>query len=192
MTAVSVSAQETTCNLTLAQAPALRGFRLGMSAKEFKARYPSVEVREIDEVGGAKAEIFSNDSASKIDKAELKDVESITLLFADDRLESISVRYTNIIKWESADQFVSTISKALNLPGTWKSVEWWQESLQCDGFRATAGAGVITFIKLEALIDQRSREERLKAIADQRKALQKEKEEKKKREAEARRSAFKP
>ncbi|MFN2453583.1 MAG: hypothetical protein ABR577_05135 [Pyrinomonadaceae bacterium] len=188
----AIKAPETKCTLTLAQVPAVRGFRLGMTTKDFKTRFPTVEIASADITGRSLAAIYTKDSQLKIDRSNLKDVESVLLSFADDRLETMSVTYDSATRWESTDQFVAVISQSLALPGTWKAVNWWQESLDCDGFRATVGANVKNYIKLEALVDKQSREEILSALAAERRLSMKQKEEKQRQEAAKRRAAFKP
>lgn len=133
------SAQESKCPLTLAQlpqAPELRGFHLGMTVEEVKARVPKLALGHVDELGLAKTSI-NPDFNPDIDKATFQGVRTVSFEFLDRRLFSLWVGYNGSFKWQRLDEFLPEISKALKLPNAWKSSSWRGQELDCEGFQAT-------------------------------------------------------
>ena len=191
----SPSAPITECTLKLEQSPELRGFRLGMDIKQIVARFPDLNLEPADEFGSRQGEIFPSSDRALLKKSGFEGVERVALTFFDDRLISVSVRYDASIKWKDPDEFVSRIAPPLGLSGTWKPVDRWRRSLECDGFRVTAGAGLLTLVTLEETAAGVTQEERQKLLMERRKKLEsalKEREEKQRREEAERKKAFKP
>ncbi|HEV7396678.1 MAG TPA: hypothetical protein VGN86_09235 [Pyrinomonadaceae bacterium] len=119
----STIAQEKTCKAKSADLPVieeLRGFRLGMTPDQVKARVPQVKFGHTNEFGVAKTSI-SPDYDPRIDKANFADVRTISLEFLDGTLSSIWVGFEGSFKWRTPEEFVSGISHELNLPGEWKA-----------------------------------------------------------------------
>ena len=185
-------AQENQCQLNLSEAPRLRGFRLGMSADDVIIRVPSIEIPEADEFGFAKGVIYTSTANLSANKADFADVSRVSLSFLDGRLTSILVVYDSSLSWESTDEFVSVISKPLGIPGPWQTFDTWKKSVRCNGFRATAGAGVETFILLEESGAEQIIKQRQLARQKNRKALEEAKRRQEKEQKEERRKTFKP
>ena len=185
-------AQENQCLLNLSQAPQLRGFRLGMSADDVIIRVPSIEMPEADEFGFAKGVIYTSSPNLTSNKADFEGVSRVSLSFLDGRLTSILVVYDDSISWESTDEFVSVISRPLGLPGPWQPFDTWKKSVQCTGFRATAGTGLETFISLEESGIEQIIKQRQLARQKNRKALEEAKRRQEKEQKEERRKTFKP
>jgi hypothetical protein len=189
------SAPLTKCTLKLEQSPELRGFRLGMDVKQVVARFPELQVESADEFGSRQVEIYPSSDRSQLKKSGFENVERVALTFFEERLTSVSVRYDTSIKWKSPDEFVSRIAGPLGLSGTWRPVDRWRRTLECDGFRVTAGAGLLTLVTLEETAAGVTLEERRKVLMERRRKLEsalKEKEEKQRREEAERKKAFKP
>jgi hypothetical protein len=135
------------CSLTLAQAPQLRGFSLGMTQERVVARFPGISIDRADQSGVAKlrltvieslgARIAARDRAVQADIVDvtgegrsftidasrfpdLKGVRKIQLQFINGRISYVGVAYDDSIKWETLDEFVRTVSKILNLPEEWQ------------------------------------------------------------------------
>lgn len=129
---ISASAQ---CSLKLDQipnAPELRGFRLGMSFDQVKARVPQIQFGRADEIGVTKTSINPSYDP-RFDQASFADVRTISLDFLDGSLTSLWIGYESSFKWKNVDQFVDGISKSLNLSSAWAPKRGGQQ-LRCDGF----------------------------------------------------------
>lgn len=135
----AASAQRPTCSLKIDQLPdsaELRGFRLGMTYDQVKARVPQVKFGPADEFGVAKTTINPYFDP-RIDKTGFADVRSISLDFLDGRLVTLWIGFESTFKWQTLDEFVAQMSKSLNLPAAWSSKRGGRQ-LSCDGFSAFA------------------------------------------------------
>ena len=131
--ASSASAQQ--CNLKIeevADAPELRGFRLGMSFEQVKARVPQVQFGRTDNIGVTKTTINPLYD-SRFDKASFADVRTVSLDFLDGKLTTLWIGFESSFKWQTVDQFVTGISKSLNVPASWAPKKGGQQ-LRCEGF----------------------------------------------------------
>jgi len=138
LTAATASAQPT-CALKLDQLPEsveLRGFHVGMTFEQAKARVPQVQLARPDQFGVAKISINPYFDPS-FDKTTFADVRTISLDFLDGRLVSLWIGYERTFKWQTLDAFVAGISKSLNLPPAWP-VKRGGRQLTCDGFTVLA------------------------------------------------------
>ena len=144
----SKAAPAAKCTLALAQAPALRGLRLGMTQAQVLARFPGLSLDRADEFGLSRlrlnlidADLYATgstvrDRGVQLDIAagtaegrsftvnsskfpDLKGVRKIQLRFVDGRLSYVLLGYDDSFKWESVDEFAETVSKNLGLPGEW-------------------------------------------------------------------------
>jgi hypothetical protein len=164
------------CKLKLAQAPVIRGIRLGMTAKEVLAVFPGSENDETlrDRMSHAQFGIVTADIVPSYSKLSDKfpGVRSINLGFLDGELNFYSVMY-NGPHWDTDEDFASRVSETLGLPGvaTWKRPQHGiGKALTCDGFevavqRATASSGnSISVRNIEKDADQigRARQEAVK------------------------------
>ncbi len=132
-------AQEAKCTLTLAQLPQsaeLRGFRLGMTVEQIKARIPKIVLGRTDQFGVAKTSI-NPDFNPDIDKSIFQGVRTVSFEFLDGRLFSLWVGYNSSFKWQRPDEFLTEMGKALHLPNAWKTSSWRGQELDCEDFQAT-------------------------------------------------------
>lgn len=163
------------CTLGLDRAPELRGFRLATTQQNVLARFPGVSIEKPDKFGLARLRLSLLDSAAVIKAAStrdrgvqadisarpeegsafildaskfpaLKGVRRIELRFIDSRLSFVLVAYDDSIKWNDIDDFVTTVSKTLNLPAAWKTPaetggESPEKELRCDAFAISANVG---------------------------------------------------
>lgn len=121
--AFAASAQEAKCSLKLAELPAvseLRGFHLGMTVEEVKARLPRVQLKPADEFGFTSLNIFP-DYESGIDKTAFAGVRTISLEFLDGRVSSLWIGYDKSFKWQTLDEFTTGMTASLKLPNAWRS-----------------------------------------------------------------------
>jgi hypothetical protein len=130
------------CKLTLAQAPAIRGIRLGMTVDQVLAQVPGSEA-DSNLLAGLSRDYFGSRNVTVAPgnyataKEKFAGINSINLSFLDGRLLSFHVRY-NGPEWRSKEQFVARVAEALNLPG----VGAWKASnnalaVGCDGFEVS-------------------------------------------------------
>ena len=139
LTAATASAQQPTCALKIDQLPEsteLRGFHVGMTFEQAKARVPQVQLARPDQFGVAKISINPYFDPS-FDKTTFADVRTISLDFLDGRLVSLWIGYESTFKWQTLDAFVAGISKSLNLPPAWP-VKRGGRQITCDGFTVLA------------------------------------------------------
>lgn len=123
------------CNLKIEQltdAPELRGFRLGMSVEQVTARVPQVKFGHTDKIGVNKTSINPLYD-SRFDQASFADVRTVSLDFLDGKLTTLWIGFESSFKWQTVAEFVTGISKSLNLPASWSPKKGGQE-LRCDGF----------------------------------------------------------
>jgi hypothetical protein len=116
-------AQEAKCTLKLSELPSipeLRGFHLGMTLDEVRARLPKAQIRPADEFGFTAFNIFP-DYETAIDKKAFENVRSISLEFLDGRATSIWIGYDQSFKWQTVDEFTEGITTALKLPHAWRT-----------------------------------------------------------------------
>jgi hypothetical protein len=129
------SAQQSSCSAKidqLADAPELRGFHLGMTYDQVKARVPLIQFGRADQFGVAKTSINPS-FGPQFDKASFADVRTISLDFMDGKLVTLWIGYESAFKWQKLDEFVAGMSKVLNLPAAWSPKSGGQQ-LVCDGF----------------------------------------------------------
>jgi hypothetical protein len=137
--ASAASAQQPTCSLKIDQLPdsaELRGFRLGMTYDQVKARVPQVQFGPADQFGITKTSINPYFDP-RIDKGGFADVRTISLDFLDGRLITLWIGFENTFKWQSLDEFVAGMSKSLNVPAAW-SPERGGRQIGCTGFSVFA------------------------------------------------------
>jgi hypothetical protein len=150
-------AQEAPCKLKVA--PEVRGFRLGMSPEQVKAKLKFVVGSEKpDEIGVA---TFFVGPISLADEKAGQGLSTISFEFLDNRLTYIEVNYDSSVKWDNVEQFTSALSESLNLPDKWGSpittsqdvlgvhVTAAGRKLECAGFNAGA---IVTSVNTSTLM----------------------------------------
>ena len=136
-------AQAQVCTLTVEQAPELRGFRLGMTTEEIRARFPGALVRQMG-FGSSSAQLtqaaFGQGNADAY-----KGVNDINLLFLDDHLAYLAVGYDQTVPWKNAGQFAARVSEFLKLPDAWRDGAGnGNKVLTCAGFDVIVTPGINT------------------------------------------------
>jgi hypothetical protein len=135
----TASAQQSNCSAKtdqLPDAPELRGFHLGMTYDQVKARVPPIQFGHADEFGVAKTSI-NPAFGPQFDKASFADVRTVSLDFLDGKLVTLWIGYESTFKWQKLDEFVNGMSKSLNLTAAWPPKRGGQQ-LTCDGFSILA------------------------------------------------------
>src|SRR5260370_32119982 len=120
-TPIVTPAQQPNCSLKLDQlsdSPELRGFHLGMTYDQVKARVPIIQFGSADQFGVAKTSINPYFDP-RFESAGFADVRTISLDFLDGRLVTLWIGYQSTFKWTTLDELVPGISQCLNLPSKW-------------------------------------------------------------------------
>jgi hypothetical protein len=133
--AAAAVAQENKCSLKLAELPTvpeMRGFSVGMTMEQVKARLPKIHIRPADEFGYTSLNIFP-DYEQGIDKTAFEGVRTVTLDILDGRVFSVWLGYDKSFKWQTIDEFVSGITSAFKLPNSWRS-KFRTRLLDCSDF----------------------------------------------------------
>jgi len=131
-----VSAQQNTCQAKVSDLPPvaeLRGFRLGMTPDQVKARVPQVAFGRTDELGVSKTSI-SPDFDPRIDKANFEDVRTVSLDLLDGRVVSVWIGFEGTFKWKTIEEFVKGVSQELKLPDEW-TTKGRAQQLTCTDFQ---------------------------------------------------------
>jgi hypothetical protein len=119
---------------TLPAAPELLGFRLGMTHDEIKELVPQTVFGKSDHFGVVKTTINPSFDP-KIDQKKFEGVRSISLDLLDDRLTSLWIGYDDTYKIKTVDEFVTSISKSLQVSGNWSSWRSRGQQLRCADFQ---------------------------------------------------------
>jgi hypothetical protein len=176
------------CKLTVAEAPAIRGFSLGMPMAQAVARFESVKAPKSDEFGVAALDIFPKQVASA--NPVYDGVKRIFIYFVDEKLSVLSVMYEAKEKWKNEGEYLDAVRESLGLKGGWsfdmsrnlESAPTFFHSMECEGFVVRAGlsgrSAQEPFIVLEDLAAREKVVERKAA--------------KEKKDSEARKKTFKP
>lgn len=128
------------CELTPANAPELRGFKLGMTLQEIKQKYPNMPSVSANEYGLGKI-YFDRDGKNQESKngftfinsnnyKEFEGTKRVYLEVVDEKVAEITIVYTNEIKWKSDDEFVKKTAESLGITGSWTKESDYQR-LQC-------------------------------------------------------------
>ena len=158
----AAAAQDGKCTLKLAelaQPAELRGFRVGMTVDEVKARLPKAQMPRADEFGFASLNVFP-DYESGIDKKAFEGVRTISLDFLDNKVSGVWLGYDKTFKWQTTDEFVAGITAALKLPNSWRT-KFRNRLLDCADFTiAVIPVGESPSVKItsdaaRALLDER-------------------------------------
>jgi len=158
------------CSLSLSQAPAIRGIRLGMKPDEWLKLFPgSAQDEKIKAILDRPAQypeygrnIITFSPASNqnqfgyLPKEGFSGVDRVSLILFDNQIVSIGVNYAptdikgNPYIWDDVSQLIDIFSETFNLPKiyAWDKKSSRQAVLQCPGFKLelgiTAAAAVAT------------------------------------------------
>ena len=131
--------QPAQCTTKLSNLPAaseLKGFRLGMTIDQVKARVPQVLIRPPDTLGVIKTTINPFHDP-RIDTSTFEGVRTVSLDFLDGVLTSLWIGYDSSPKWPAVENFVQGVSKSLQLPNAWTSSKSHGLQLKCADFQMT-------------------------------------------------------
>jgi hypothetical protein len=140
--------QKPNCKMTLAQAPVIRGLRLGMTSDELFAIFPANEREEFDRAQKLKsAELPPNYGHTYFDispsryptKDRFMGIGRFRFDLFDKKVVYIGADYTNTPQFDSTGQLMEIITRQFGLPEfkdrTGSNEYWKGTSLSCEGFR---------------------------------------------------------
>lgn len=146
--------QKPTCKLPLAQAPVIRGLRLGMTNDELFAIFPANEREGFDRVQQLKkAELppnygytgFHFNPPNYATKDRFTGIDYLTFGLFDGKVVSIGARYINIPQFDRPGQLMEIITRQFGLPEfkDWPNYNEYSQdpSLPCEGFTFQVQAG---------------------------------------------------
>ena len=154
LTATSQPAQ-TKCSLTEADSPSVRGLRLGMTAEQVIALFPSsaknkemkAALDKAKSTTGSETVYLSFDPSTSTNKEKFAEVGSISVGLYKARVKELDVEYIGAT-WTTVDEWVAKLSETFKLPGLEAWVAGPSENpnkvLKCNGIEieaATQGGG---------------------------------------------------
>lgn len=171
--------EQTRCDLGLARSPEVRGLRLGMTLREAASLFRPPRVDEAEWCGRQMLEFDWGDDLlgqPAPRPKELAGVRRIRLGFLDGRLAYFRVTYDPRESPLTSEQFRSTLTSSLALPGRWRRADGtgeWEPlySVGCDGFIVIAGYDVGPYVELHDtgaidLLLRRREEEKLRRLRE--------------------------
>jgi hypothetical protein len=170
------SQDELSCQLALAQAPAVNGLKLGMTAEEVLALFPGskedAQVRaDLSRPSPFGMSGFVISPAKYESREKFADTNQITLKLLDGRVSNLRVGY-NGPEFSHVDKFVARFSEEKNLPAdAWEPYVGMDNNLKmlkCADFEIqvfTGGqGGNLNYVQMSDLVaDEKLRERRKKA-----------------------------
>jgi hypothetical protein len=143
--------QKPTCKSTMAQAPVIRGLRLGMTSDELFAAFPANERQEFDRAQQLKSAelppnyghtIFQFDLSHYATKDRFTGISSFRFELFDGKVVVINAYYQNMPQFESNGQLMEIVTRQLGLPEykDWLGYSEYSSNpaLVCDGFKFQA------------------------------------------------------
>jgi hypothetical protein len=140
---------DSSCHLTVKDAPAIRGIRLGMTTEELLEFFPGSHERPEIRAALEKAKSPTGYDVSYLgfyipnyqDLDRFRGVESVSVTTYKDRVVDLRVTYigpaSNGPNWRSTQEWIAKLSEAFGLP----PAPGWENgnTLKCDGMEITAG-----------------------------------------------------
>jgi hypothetical protein len=154
--AKTAGGDESRCDLNSERAPEVRGLRLGMTLREVTSRFRPSSLPDVEWCGRRTLEFdWSDDLLGQpaTRPKELAGVRRIRLGFLDGRLAYFRVTYDPKDAPLTPEQFRSTLSSSLTLPGRWRAADGtktWEPlySIGCDGFAVVASYDAGPYVEL--------------------------------------------
>jgi hypothetical protein len=146
------------CSLTAAQAPAIRGIKLGMSAEEIVSIFPGSSQRPEIKTALESSEGYPNYGVATlyfqlstyptVAKDRFAGIDGISVTLFDGRVAELWVNYAGQDSrprgplWPNVDEFIAKLSEAYALPAArdWRQVAQDDKVLECSGLNIEATA----------------------------------------------------
>jgi hypothetical protein len=140
---ISTPAQQS-FSRSLGEAPALAGFKLGMSIEQTQAVLGSRFKIPKKKTGGGS--FFQNFTGEQTPQS-LSGVHALFLRFFDFKLYQIELFYEDAAKPNKLDEFIQTLSADLALPANW-NIEHHRAAIDCGDFTVTADTTLNPHVEL--------------------------------------------
>jgi hypothetical protein len=112
--AFSAIAQQSSC--ALKQAPEFRGFRLGMTSLDVRAKLEDSTLFDANMASSKAAGQGVRISAAELKESLAEGIDEINLAFIDGRVAMIKVTYSSAMTWDGGQDFLLKESQSLGLP----------------------------------------------------------------------------
>jgi hypothetical protein len=159
--------KEAPCALALAQAPAVRGIKFGMTRDEIEnllgIRFIGNTLSTEDSEIGLSNLGFYRVLVNKYPR-QLDGVEAIQLRLFQNKLYSFSLSFERSNNWNNTEQFASFLSENLNLPNNWETAGSSVARMNCRGFRVEANSYFLPEVSLTNLMMLQETETKRKEI----------------------------
>ena len=170
------------CTLKIAQAPAVRGVKLGMMLDEVLPLFPGTSESGAVKHALSTAEGYPNfgyayvglDASTWGNPERFAGINSYFISTFDRRIVGVTVTYKQFpegARWKNADDLIQRFSDALHLPGpnAWVSDPSGsgRRKLQCEGFEIYVGASESSSIAFYTQGWEGTKRERLAAFEEQ-------------------------
>jgi hypothetical protein len=180
LTAGSASGQATLCSLKLSEAPAIRGFKLGMTDADLKSKFPGIRIETPTRYGETVVNLEFTPADLSFRKGVVNQRQSVLIStqnfpefegirkagfnLVDGAIFSITAVYSDEAKWRNVDQFAEKVSSLLHIPSSW-SDDNKQDGvlhLRCRGFwlraelEGSSGRIRLTDMSQVALLESRA------------------------------------
>jgi hypothetical protein len=138
------------CDLRVKDAPALRGLRLGMSVSEVSARLGGLRPQP-GRCGLSR--LYLDGKQLSAAARGFEGVALVRLICLDDKVAYLNVGYGREFPFKSFDEYLSTLSSSLGLPGVWRRVAGAPDferahAMTCEGFVVGAGRVGSLYVEL--------------------------------------------
>jgi S1-C subfamily serine protease len=178
------------CDLTLSNAPALRGLRLGMSASEVSAHLGSLTPKP----GRCGLSTLTVNGSRLASVRGFEGVDSVAAVFLDGRAVYLMVSYGREFPFASFDEYLAALSSRLGLPRAWRRAAGFEgmeeaQAMTCDGFVVAAGHVGSSYVELHDTVAVKTL---LRRDVEEDERLRREEERRQREEQERRRRSFKP
>lgn len=165
--------QKLPCSLKVEESPEIRGFRLGQTVEQLKAKFP--KNMWLEDIDPREMSIVLLDRGDLRRDETYEGLEGVTLRLLDNKVAWFTIKYSGETKWNSQEEFANVIAQSFKLPTAgWKNR--YQPTLTCDGFTVETNAGLggvvgpTVQIKLRGL-DEEVERRKLQKEADRRKVF---------------------
>ncbi len=142
------------CNLSLAQFPAFRGIRLGMTPKQLLEAVPGFGERYLRLQEDENGYIFSGSFPDN--DMGLRPEVFYSASFLDKRLTWLFVEYNNAPKDIGRDEFASKIAEALGASANWFVPDGkYSSAMQCIGFKVVVSAASKPIVRFQDTVAEK-------------------------------------
>lgn len=121
------------CTLMLDHVPEFYGIKLGMNLEQLKARFPDIQFSKTLDSGVRESHLLIPSNSPY--QSALPNVFLIEMVFVNERLGRLIVKFWDVDKWKSRDEFVKQMAETLGLSDRWSPSN---SSFECNDFQITA------------------------------------------------------